>query len=81
MTHWPEYHQADFIGFYYFYIRRYREVLLHFLDENGKVNLSYGTDGISTSYEDTALLNYRKVESWDLLVDDILNLSLKYDID
>lgn len=54
---------------------------MHFLDENGKVNLSYGTDGISTSYEDTALLNYRKVESWDLLVDDILNLSLKYDID
>ena len=51
------------------------------MDKKGKVNLCYGTDGISTSYEDTALLNYRKVEAWDLLVDDILNLALKYEID
>jgi hypothetical protein len=61
--------------------RRYKKILLNSLDEKGKVNLCYGTDGISTSYEDTALLNYRKVETWDLLVDDILNLALKYDID
>ena len=33
------------------------------------------------SHEDTVLLNYRKVEAWDLLVDDILDLARKYEID
>jgi len=50
------------------------------LDENGKINLCYGSDGHSVSYEDSAILNYRKVESWDLLVEDITSLASKHDI-
>jgi len=30
---------------------------------------------------DTAMLNYRKIESWDLLIDEIINYSEKIDSD
>ncbi len=50
------------------------------IDENGKINLCYGTDGHSVSYEDSANLNYRKVESWNLLLEDIIILASKHDI-
>lgn len=61
--------------------RRYRDLFLHCIDDKGKVQIIYGSDGHSVFYEDTACLNYRKLESWDLLVYDLLELSAKYDID
>ena len=60
--------------------RKYRELMLHYLDEEGKKRICYGTDGQSINYEDTALLNYRKVESWDLLISEVLNFSKTYGI-
>ncbi len=61
--------------------RKYRNILLHTLDRDGKLNFCYGTDGHSVNYEDTALLNYRKVESWEILVEDIYSIIQKYNID
>jgi hypothetical protein len=48
--------------------RKYRDLMLSYLDENGRKNIMYGTDGQAINYEDTALLNYRKVEAWNLLI-------------
>lgn len=61
--------------------RKYRNILLHTLDSDGKVNFCYGTDGHSVNYEDSALLNYRKLESWDILVEDICAIARKYNVD
>ena len=52
--------------------RKYKDLLLHYLDEDGKRNICYGTDGQAQKFTDTAMLNYRKVESWDLLIDEII---------
>ncbi|MDR3736752.1 MAG: alpha-amylase family protein, partial [Acidobacteriaceae bacterium] len=61
--------------------RRYRKVLLRTLDADGKVILCYGTDGRAIKYEDTALLNYRKLKSWNLLVEDIISFARRYRIE
>lgn len=52
--------------------RKYKELLLHYLDEDGKRNICYGTDGSSVNYEDSAMLNYRKIETWNLLIDEVI---------
>jgi len=54
--------------------------MLHYLDEEGKKKICYGTDGQSINYEDTALLNYRKVESWDLLISEVIQFAEKYGV-
>jgi hypothetical protein len=61
--------------------RKYRNILLNTIDEKGKVNNCYGTDGHSVSYEDSAMLNYRKIESWELICQDIIQLASKHQID
>lgn len=61
--------------------RKYRKILLNTLDQDGKINFCYGSDGHSVNYEDSALLNYRKIESWDILVEDILAIASKFNID
>ena len=48
--------------------RKYRDLMLYYLEDDGKKKICYGTDGQSINYEDSALLNYREVESWDLLI-------------
>ena len=63
------------------YHRKFRNILLNTLDEKGKITICYGSDGHSVSFEDSAILNYRKVESWDLLVQDVLNFTKKYKVD
>lgn len=60
--------------------RKYRDLLLHYLDEEGKKRICYGTDGQSINYDDSALLNYRKVESWNLLIEEVLNFTKKHGI-
>jgi len=60
--------------------RKYRDLMLHYLDEEGKKKICYGTDGQSINYEDTALLNYRKVESWDLLIAEVIQFAEKYGV-
>jgi len=61
--------------------RKYKDVLLHTLDTDGKMSVCYGTDGRAMKYEDTALLNYRKLKSWNLLIDDIRQFAKKFKID
>ena len=61
--------------------RKYRDILLRYLDSQGKMQICYGSDGKSVRYEDSAILNYRKKESWDLLISEIKILIDKYNID
>ena len=63
------------------YNRKYKNLLLRHLDKDGKVNIFYGSEGKNINYEDCLILNYRKIEAWDLLVSEIKNLIEKYDID
>jgi hypothetical protein len=44
----------------------YRDKFLHIIDESGKLEIFYGSDGKSLIYEDTALLNFRRKDVWDL---------------
>ena len=61
--------------------RRYRDLLLRYLDKNNKVQICYGTEGRNIQYEDCLMLNYRKIEAWELLISEIKILIEKYNID
>ena len=61
--------------------RKYKDLLLHYLNEDGRREICYGTDGQAQNFMDTAMLNYRKIESWDLLIDEIITYADKLDID
>lgn len=41
--------------------RKYKDLLLNYLDEDGRRHIAYGTDGQAQKFEDTAMLNYRKL--------------------
>jgi hypothetical protein len=55
----------------------YKDKFVYSLDENGKIAILYGTDGKSLQYDDTALLNYRRKDVWDLLVQETIELIKK----
>ena len=61
--------------------RKYRSILLRYLDSQGKMQICYGSDGKSVRYEDSAILNYRKKESWDMLIAEMKILIEKFKID
>ena len=61
--------------------RKYRSILLRYLDPQGKMQICYGSDGKSVRYEDSAILNYRKKESWDMLINELKILIDKFKID
>jgi len=61
--------------------RKYKDLLLNYLDEDGRRHICYGTDGQAQKFEDTAMLNYRKLEAWDLLIDEVLAFTSKHDVD
>ena len=61
--------------------RKYRNVLLRYLDENGKLQLCYGTDGKSVDYKDSTMLNYRKIEAWEMLINEVKTIINKFGID
>ena len=54
--------------------RKYRNVLLRYLDNHSKLQLCYGSDGKSVQYEDSTVLNYRKIEAWEILINEIKSL-------
>jgi starch synthase len=58
--------------------RKYLKIFLHTLDSEGRTTLCYGTDGRSVNYEDTAILNYRKLKAWEMLLEDTITLVEKY---
>lgn len=60
--------------------RKYKDLLLYCLDDEGKSIVCFGTDGRSINYEDTALLNHRKKKVWDLLVSEIIEIADKFKI-
>ena len=61
--------------------RKYRNILLRYLDQSGKTQICYGSDGKSVKYEDSAILNFRKIETWEILIEEIKSLIKKYNID
>ena len=61
--------------------RKYRNVLLRYLDNYSKLQLCYGSDGKSVHYEDSTVLNYRKIEAWEMLISEIKTLINKFGID
>ena len=61
--------------------RKYKDMLLRYLDEDGRVHICYGTDGQARKFEDTAMLNYRKIEAWDLLIDEVLDFTQRFEVD
>lgn len=50
------------------YDKIYNPYILHYVDESGRKYPLYGCEGRSINYEDTMMLNYRKLESWNLLI-------------
>jgi starch synthase len=61
--------------------RKYKKLLLNYLDEDGRRHICYGTDGQAQKFEDTAMLNYRKLESWELLIDEVISYAQKFGVD
>lgn len=61
--------------------KRYLDHVLHNLDESGKKTICFGTDGRALNFEDTALLNYRKKEVWDLFLKEVIEFTDKFGID
>lgn len=61
--------------------RKYRNVLLRYLDSHSKLQLCYGSDGKSVQYEDSTILNYRKIEAWEMLINEVKDIIDKFDID
>ncbi len=51
--------------------RRYQNLLVKTLDDKGEVVVHRGTDGKHTQWDDQVLLNYRKVETLNILLEDI----------
>jgi hypothetical protein len=51
--------------------RRYRGLKAHCISESGAKVVHMGTDGRANQWEDQALLNYRKLAVWELLVDEV----------
>jgi starch synthase len=61
--------------------RKYKDLLLNYLDEDGRRHICYGTDGQAQKFEDTAMLNYRKIEAWNMLIDEVLQYAKKFQVD
>ena len=60
--------------------KKYNNLNLYYVDKYGKLQCLFGTEGDNVKYEDSMLLNYRDIKSWNLLINDILELCEKYNI-
>lgn len=61
--------------------KRYHPHFLYNIDEDGKLLIAYGAEGFSVNYDDTAYLNYRKKETWDLIINETCEFIKTYNID
>ena len=61
--------------------KKYDNFRLKNIDEQGKIIYHYGSNGRSINYEDTTVLNYRKKDAWDLLINEIKEIIVRYEID
>ena len=62
------------------YHKKYNNLNLNYVDKYGKLQCLFGTEGDSVNYEDNMILNYRDINSWNLLLNDIIELCEKYKI-
>ena len=60
--------------------RKYNDLNLNYVDKFGKLQCLYGTEGDTVKYEDNMILNYRDIDSWNVLISDISELCKKYNI-
>jgi hypothetical protein len=60
--------------------RKYRYLTVETLNARGIPLRHPGTDGRENQWEDTALLNYRRVETWNLMVSEIKALAREYGV-
>lgn len=60
--------------------RKYRHLTVETLSNKGVPLRHPGTDGRENQWEDTALLNYRRVETWNLMVSEMKNLAEAYGV-
>lgn len=60
--------------------RKYRALTVETLNERGIPLRHPGTDGRENQWEDTALLNYRRIETWNLMVQEVKNLAAQYGV-
>lgn len=60
--------------------RKYKHLTVETLSKKGVPLCHPGTDGRENQWEDTALLNYRKVETWNLMISEIKSLADKYGV-
>lgn len=51
--------------------KKYRDLIIHALDSQGKKTPVFGSDGRAIFFEDTTLLNYRKKKVWDLMLEEV----------
>lgn len=59
-------------------MRKNKPHLLKKVTKDGKIITFYGAEGRSANYEDTVLLNYRKKEVWDTLVNETISFAQQY---
>ncbi|KAL4507061.1 hypothetical protein ABPG72_001854 [Tetrahymena utriculariae] len=60
--------------------KKYRNLIIHSLDQQGKQTPVFGSDGRAIFFEDTTLLNYRKKKVWDLMIEEITKFTDTYNI-
>ena len=62
------------------YHKKYNNLNLNYIDKFGKLQCLFGTEGDSINYEDNMILNYRDINTWNILIKDITELCDKYNI-
>lgn len=60
--------------------RKYRHLTVETMSTKGIFLRHPGTDGRENQWEDTALLNYRRVETWNLMISEVKALADKYGV-
>lgn len=60
--------------------RKYRHLTVETLSTKGVPLRHPGTDGRENQWEDTALLNYRRVETWNLMISEVKTMADKYGV-
>ena len=60
--------------------RRYKSDIVSYMSETGELLPHRGTDSCENQWEDQLLPNYRKLDTWNTLIDDILSLA-KHGVD
>lgn len=60
--------------------RKYRHLTVETFSNKGIPLCHPGTDGRENQWEDTAMLNYRKVETWNLMVAEVKHMANKHGI-